>query len=229
MLGRLKAEMIPVLVFAVGRLTVIWTVLTSDDVDTAFAWPIYNLMLSGLVTDGQPSAAAWFMKPCLCFESRETRNMCVCMCVCEVSVLTHPINLVGHLMVTIISLNYGGLAFDPGNDMRCFCPSVFIQKWRQFFKIEITGSLFCFVAFGIIVAAALLNSFSCWMTLRRRVGVFRRFGNTTVFRNIRQHPQIDPAHYLKWKGFLIITFCKRRYFPYNRQSHKWIWKKLQIS
>jgi hypothetical protein len=77
MSGRLKAEMIPVLVFAVGRLTVIWTVLTSGDVDCAFAWPMYNLMLSGQVTDGQPSAAAWFMKPCLCFESRESRNVCV--------------------------------------------------------------------------------------------------------------------------------------------------------
>lgn len=58
MSGRLKAEMIPVLVFAVGRLTVIWTVLTSDDADSAFAWPMYNLMLSGQVTDGQPTAAA---------------------------------------------------------------------------------------------------------------------------------------------------------------------------
>jgi hypothetical protein len=43
---RLKAEMIPVLVFAVGYLAVILTVFTGGDVDSAFTWPIYNLMLS---------------------------------------------------------------------------------------------------------------------------------------------------------------------------------------
>ena len=72
---------------------------------------------------------------CLC--------VCVYVCVFEVSALTHPINLVGHLMVTIISSYSGGLAFEPGNDMRCFCPRASIQKLRQLFKVEIRGQLKC--------------------------------------------------------------------------------------
>jgi len=73
--------------------------------------------------------------------------VCMCVCVCKVSALTHPINLVEHIMVTIISLYSGGLASDPGNEMRCFCPRASIKKLRQCFKIEITNSLFCYVSF----------------------------------------------------------------------------------
>ena len=64
-------------------------------------------------------------------------------------------------MVTIISLYSEGPAFDPGNEMCCFCPRASIQKLWQCFKIEITNPLFCYVAYEIFIEAVLLNSFSC--------------------------------------------------------------------
>ena len=100
---------------------------------------------------------------------------CVCVCVCEVSALTLPINLVGHIMANIMSSYYGGLAFDPGNGMQCFCPRASIQKLQQCFKMDITRSLFCYVAFEIFIEATLINSFSFWMTLHHWVGGFQTF------------------------------------------------------
>jgi hypothetical protein len=81
---------------------------TSGDMERAFPWPIYNLMLSVHVTDGQPSAAAWFMKPHLCFESREVRHS---MWV-KSQLSTHPIMPLSHVMLTIVSSYSAGLAFD---------------------------------------------------------------------------------------------------------------------